>query len=69
MKKLSAPIFTALLVTVMLCFVSCVRPPMGDTTVTDDRSYGDGEEWYYHVRGVEIVREGESPETYYTDDV
>lgn len=69
MKKLSAPIFTALLVTVMLCFVSCVRPPMGDTTVTDDRFYGDGEEWYYHVRGVEIVREGESPETYYTDDV
>lgn len=69
MKKLSAPIFTALLVTVMLCFVSCVRPPMGDPTVTDDRSYGDGEEWYYHVRGVEIVREGESPETYYTDDV
>lgn len=69
MKKLSAPIFTALLVTVMLCFVSCVRPPMGDTTVTDDRSYGDGEEWYYHVRGVEIVREGESSETYYTDDV
>lgn len=69
MKKLSAPIFTALLVAVMLCFISCVRPPAGDTTVTDDRFYGDGEEWYYHVRGVEIVREGESPETYYTDDV